>query len=321
MKRHVVLGAVLMVGSLAAVVGTAQRQTQPAAAQIPQPTDPPSAAALVVDKLKDNLYVIRGANAGGNTAVFLTSEGVTLVDTKIPGWGRPLIEKVKTITTKPIVRVINTHAHFDHVSGNVDFPATIDIVTHENTRKYMDESNPVSGVQTGQQPNLFKQNGGRGMPKRTFKTDLTIGSGAERIDLRYFGCAHTGGDAFVVFPALRTMHVGDVFPNKGLPIMDRNNGGCGGGYAETIAKAAVATANSIDTIITGHTDATATMADFREYGDFVRGFVSDVRAAKKAGKTVDEVEKTWKPSGRFASYGTGFAGMLRADIETVYNEK
>ena len=46
--------------------------------------------------------------------------------------------------------------------------------------------------------NIFKENGGRGMPKRTFKDKMTLGKGNERIDC-YFGRGHTNGDAFVVF--------------------------------------------------------------------------------------------------------------------------
>ena len=63
---------------------------------------------------------------------------------------------------------------------------------------------------------IVKQNGGKGMPKRTFKDRLTIGLGAEQIDLHYFGPAHTGGDAFVVFIAARVMHVGDTMPTRDM---------------------------------------------------------------------------------------------------------
>ena len=94
----------------------------------------------------------------------------------------------------------------------------------------------------------------QGSAKRTFTDKLTIGSGADRINLYYFGPAHTGGDAFVEFPAHRIMHVGDTFPNKGLPIMDKNNGGSGVEYANTIRKAVKGVPN-IDTIINGHTAA------------------------------------------------------------------
>ena len=63
------------------------------------------------------------------------------------------------------------------------------------------------------------------MPKQTFKDKMTLGKGADQIDLYYFGRGHTNGDALVVFPALRTMHAGDIFAGKNLPLIDTNNGG------------------------------------------------------------------------------------------------
>ncbi len=206
MKRITVLGTLVLLGGLSIAVKAAQ-----------QPAPQPSVENITVEKVKDNLFVLRGG--GGNTAVFVTATGVTIVDTKNPGWGQPLLDKVKTLTDKPVTRVINTHTHYDHVSGNVAMPGTVEIIAHENTQKLMTEMNPVSGL--GTTPNVFKDNPGKGMAKRSFKDKLTIGSGADQINLYYFGPAHTGGDAFVEFPALRVMHVGDTFPNKGLPIMDR----------------------------------------------------------------------------------------------------
>ena len=41
----------------------------------------------------------------------------------------------------------------------------------------------------------------------------------------YFGPGHTNGDAWVVFPALRIVHSGDIFAGKGVPLVDGNNGG------------------------------------------------------------------------------------------------
>ena len=55
------------------------------------------------------------------------------------------------------------------------------------------------------------------MPKRTFKDKMTIGKGADQIDLYYFGRGHTNGDAWVVFPALRVMHAGDIFSRQEPP--------------------------------------------------------------------------------------------------------
>ena len=70
---------------------------------------------------------------GGNTAVFVRTDGVTVVDTKNPGWGQPILDKIKKLSDKPITTIINTHTHGDHVSGNVEFPATVEVIVQENT--------------------------------------------------------------------------------------------------------------------------------------------------------------------------------------------
>jgi cyclase len=312
MKRALVLGTLVLAGSLSVALS---------ARQLP-PTPAPSVKGLVADKVRDNLYVVRGSDpkgfVGGNTAVFIQANGVTLVDSKVPGWGQPLIEKVKELTDRPITTLVNTHTHFDHTGGNPDFPATVEVVTHENTARYMKENNPVSGL-TLDVPDIFKDSGGRGLPKRTFRDRLTLGAGSDRVELHYFGRAHTGGDTFIVFPVARAMHTGDAFPNKGVPIMDANNGGSGVEYADTIAKAA-ALAN-IDTVITGHANATLTMADVKEYADFNRAFVDHVRAAKKAGQTIEQA-LDWKVPERFLKngYSQPAADALRSNTQVVWSE-
>ena len=116
MKRSIVLGVLVGV----AVLSMAVVAQQGGGAQAPKVVD--------VEKLKDNLFVLRGANSGGNTAVFITSNGVVVVDAKNPGWGQPILDKIKTLTNKPVTTLINTHTHGDHVSGNVEFPSTVDII-------------------------------------------------------------------------------------------------------------------------------------------------------------------------------------------------
>src|SRR3954464_2628893 len=153
MKRTLVLGMLLAVGAFAA-------------ARAQQPADAPK--VVDVEKLKDNLFVLKGG--GGNTAVFITSNGVVVVDAKNPGWGQPILDKIKSLTNKPVTTLINTHTHGDHVSGNVEFPSTVDVIVQENTRTNMAKMIPNSTAQDQTVPpqTIFQQNGGRGLPKRTF---------------------------------------------------------------------------------------------------------------------------------------------------------
>jgi cyclase len=302
MNRLTVLGSIVIAGAITVAV----------AAQQPAPAPAPSVDGLTVETVKDNLWVIRGA--GGNVAVFATAGGVTLVDSKNPGWGQVLLDKVKTVTDKPVTRVINTHLHYDHVSGNVAMPATVEIVAHAYTAKNLATPQPVAGIISADPPaNVFKDNPGKGLVKRAFTDKLTIGSGADRINLYHFGPAHTGGDAFVEFPAHRIMHTGDAFPSMGLPIMDKPNGGSGVEYANTIRKAVKGVPN-VDVIINGHTAAQTTPADMLRFADFVQEFVTTVQAGKKAGKTAEQIAKEWSTPAKY----TGFNAPPPIDRVTAY---
>ena len=298
MRRVMVLGALLLAGALS-VVGVVGQQGE---------------MNVEVDRLEDNLFILRGG--GGNSAAFVTSNGVVLVDTKLAGWGQPLIDTIAELTSHPITTIINTHTHFDHVSGNVEFPASVEFVAHENTQRLMRENNPVRGI-GGDRPHLFDQNNAPGLPEQTFSDTLTLGSGADRVELHYFGRAHTGGDAWVVFPSLRVMHAGDAFPGKMVPIMDSNNGGSGVDYPDTLRKASQGISN-VDRIITGHSTV-MTPADLSEYADFVGAFLSDVRAAKTRGASVADFVSGWQVPSRFSGYNKGPEERLQAYVQDIYD--
>jgi cyclase len=299
MKRIFVLGTLVLSGAL--TVAVVAQQAPPA----------PSADAITVEKVKDNLWVLR-APGTGNTAVFATAKGVTIVDTKSPGWGQPLLDKIKTLTDKPVTTVINTHAHYDHTSGNVAMAPNVEIIAHENTAKLIPTVSEVTGI--GPTRNVFKESPGKGVASRTFKDKLTIGSGVDQINLHFFGPAHTSGDAFVEFAALHVVHAGDVFPYKGLARMDKANGGTGVGYADTLLKA-VNGLKGVESVINGHTPSgVTTIADMREYADFNRDYVAYVQSAKKSGKTAAQAIAEWKVPEKYK----GYAMMLNAASATAY---
>ncbi len=305
MRRVTVLTLLVATGALSLTVAAFQQP--PAGQQAPR--------IVEIDKLKDNLFVMKGG--GGNSSVFVTATGVIVVDTKNPGWGQPLLDAIKKVTDRPVTMIVNTHTHGDHVSGNVEFPAEVDVVTHVNTAANMKEMRPNSSAAPNPNPpNIFRDNNGKGLAKRTFTDRMTIGRGAEQIDLMYFGRAHTNGDAMVFFPAHRVFHIADVFPGSELPIMDSNNGGTGVGYADTLTKALAFTEKNADVIVNGHSNTTSTNADLKNYIQFIRGYVAAVQEAKKAGRTVDDVANSWKPP---AGY-TAQPARIRSNAQTVFNE-
>ena len=282
MKRALVLGVLVGVGGVA-IVSAAQ---QPAAS---------TPRVVEVEKVKDNLFVLRGG--GGNTAVFVMANGVAVVDAKNPGWGAPILAKIKELTPKPVTLLINTHTHGDHVSGNVEFPASVDVVVQENTKTNM-EKMPI-----------FKENNNTGMAKRTFKDKLTIGSGADQIDLYYFGRGHTNGDAWIHFPAHRIVHSGDIFAGKSVPLIDGNNGGSMREMPDTLKKAHAGITN-VEQIINGHTPAQTTWADLKEFADFNQELVDYGRAGLKAGKTPEQLAAEWKLPEKYKGYSSQVSTMM-----------
>ena len=308
MKRFALLAALLMIGTLSMAV--AAYQQQPATGEKPR--------IVEVEKLKDNLFVLKGG--GGNSAVFVTAKGVVVVDTKNPGWGAPLVAKIRELTDKPITTIINTHTHGDHGSGNVEFEPSVEVVVHANAAESMKRMvGPFTAADAPKTATIFEQNGGKGLPKRTFTDSLTLGNGADRIDLRYFGRGHTNGDTWVIFPALRVMHAGDIFSGKNIPILDPNNGGSGVAMPETLSKAANATAKQVDTIITGHSTQ-MTIADLREYSEYNRDFLNAVREGKKAGKSVDEIAAAWTNPSKYSGYAAPAADRVKNNVALTLGE-
>jgi cyclase len=308
MHRSAVLGAIIAIGTISITVS---------AYSAPQKGVTPSAlTATRIERVKDNLYVITGSGvadrdafSGGNTAVFVTGQGVVLVDTKLPGWGQAILDRIKTVTDKPVTTIINTHTHSDHTGSNEFFGSAVAIIAHENTRTNMAKMD------------AYKADKSTFLPKKTYKDKLSIGTGTDQIDLYYFGVGHTNGDTFVVFPATRTMHAGDMFAWKALPYIDTSNGGSVVGHAQTLANV-VAKVQNVDTVITGHTPVLA-WSDLKEYADFNRDFVAWARGQMKAGKTVDEAAAEYGVPARYKGYTVSPGpepGGAKANVEIVFNE-
>lgn len=298
MTRGIVLGLVMTVGALS--MAAVAYQGQPQAAKV-----------VNLEKVKDNLYVVtssspadRATFSGGNVAVFITGKGIVLVDTKMAGWGQALLDRIKTVSDKPVTTIINTHTHADHTGNNDLFGTAVEIVAHENTKANMARMD------------AFKGDKASFLPKRTYTDKMSLGSGADRVDLYYFGAGHTNGDTWVVFPALRVMHAGDMFAWKDAPFLDRNNGGSGVAFPQTLARA-LAGVKDVDTIIPGHSSL-MTRQDLEEYQRYNRDLLAATQEAMNAGKSAaDAVATIVTLTTKYKGYK---AERVKAAVEAIYDE-
>jgi glyoxylase-like metal-dependent hydrolase (beta-lactamase superfamily II) len=275
-----------------------------------------------IQKVRDNLYFVSGGDTydrstwtGGNTAVFVTDKGVVLVDTMLPAAGQGLLARIKSVTDKPITTIINTHTHYDHSGSNVEFPATVEFVAHENTRANMAKPKcpPVTNC------DAFKGENAKYLPKRTYKDKLTLFSGKDQVDLYYFGRGHTNGDTFVVFPAVRAMHTGDMYPRAHMPFIDvADNSGSAVEFSQTLQRAAT-TIKNVETVIGGHTPQPVTWSDFTTYTDFYRDFLASAQEAMKKGTTADAFAKGYQVPAKYKGFLADPARTL-ANAQAIWTE-
>jgi glyoxylase-like metal-dependent hydrolase (beta-lactamase superfamily II) len=268
--------------------------------------------------VRDILYVLTG---GSNTLALMRDEGVLLVDTKPPGWGKPLLQTIAAVTDKPVTTIVNTHAHLDHAGGNVELPTATQIVAHANAKARMEKLDAFRGA------------GVKFLPNTLVTGKLSLLSGADQIDLYYFGKGHTDGDLVVVFPAKRLAHFGDLFPSKAAPVIDRESGGSGVAFPETLSRA-LAEIKDVARITTGHDEASAapsasspsaifanprtmTWSDLQEYADFNRDFLAAVRQAIAGGQTADQAADSLQLPEQYRAYDMRNAA---ANVRAIYGE-
>jgi glyoxylase-like metal-dependent hydrolase (beta-lactamase superfamily II) len=202
---------VAAVSAVAVVGGLWGQETQPA-------------APMRIEKVKENLYLIRGPfnrcapngcggtygddgllHEAGDVAVLVTPEGVILVDDKYQQNVAEILEKLKSVTSQPVKYVLNTHHHTDHAGGDETFIKITEIIAHRNVREN------------------FLRNKQPGAPRVVFTDQASVFLGGVEVRAYYFGRAHTNGDAVIYFPDLRVIHTGDLI-TEGMPVMDYANG-------------------------------------------------------------------------------------------------
>ena len=312
-KRIICLGGLAVIGLLVVVTGYAAKQER---------------VRLVVHDITDNLYMlanapsVRGMGGGGNTAIFVTTSGVVLVDTKIKGYGQDILSAVQQITDKPVTTIINTHTHWDHTGTNTEFPDTVNFVVHENTRAHLasQSCDDGAGFDGGSIKNCneFRGANAKYLPETTYSDRLSLFSGPDQVDLYHFGRGHTDGDTFVVFPSARTMHTGDMFQRLGLPFIDVvNTNGSATEFGETL-KNAVAGIQDVDTVIPGHNPVPVTWSEFVDFSGFYNDVVMKTQQGKAAGQSVDAIVESYSVPNRYRDFAAP-EGSLRATVQYVFD--
>jgi cyclase len=202
-------------------------------------------AALVVDPLAQDLFVVRGG--GGNVTVLQTSEGVLLVDGGSPERSADVLNLVKARTgASRIHTLFNTHWHWDQTGSNRTLgPAGTRIIAHENTKLWLGTE-----VFSKWQNHLYQALPRDARPNQTFYTGGSLIFGGEHIDYGYLPQAHTDGDLYVFFRDSNVIVAGDVVSVGAYPVIDYSTNGWIGGLLEA-TKTLIGLANAKTQIVPG----------------------------------------------------------------------
>ena len=117
--------------------------------------------------MRDTLYHLTGGGANALALIDENNGGVVLVDSKLPGWGQPVLDVIEQVTDLPVTTIINTHAHADHAGSNGEFGTGVQIVAHENTKANMAKMEGATAAS---------------LPTTTFTDRFSLLDGLDRID-------------------------------------------------------------------------------------------------------------------------------------------
>ena len=314
------------------------------------PATPQDKGPFTLKKLAEDTYVLYGR--GGNIGFAVTDDGVVVIDDQFADLAPGIAEQIKSVTTKPVRFLINTHHHGDHTGGNAFFIKMTTIVAHDNVRKHMLEapqetnagaprqieglesriaklekddpqSKDLAGLRT--QLDSAKKNleTARAMkladipaPNVTFDHEIRMYLASREIQVFHLKRGHTDGDSIIYFPQAKVVHMGDLFFNKVIPVIDRAHGASTAEWTETI-DAVIARVDPACQFIPGHGEVT-NVADLKAFKQYLLDLRGAVKKAIDGGMTREQTVKEVKLEqySKYTSYEQRFPG----NVGTVYDE-
>jgi len=229
-------------------------------------------AELDLVEVTAGVYVIHNAFVPGNVTALVTDDGVLLVDTKYAIDHDNVEAMLAEVTDQPIRFVVNTHYHDDHSGANQNWQAGgAHVLASGNARLKMID-------------------GGRseGLPDTTIEDSVTVHIGGTRVELYYFGRAHTDGDIVAYFPDHGVLATGDIYANDpGTPeLVDYAGGGSAREWPRTLTSAL---GLDFDTVVPGH-GTVASRAELEGFRDETARLAEMVQSMRRQGRSRADIE-------------------------------
>ncbi len=199
------------------------------------PEYPPATVEMKLQRVSEHVYYAQGAagiateNQGfiSNAAVIITNQGIVLVDALgSPSLAVLLEQKIREISDQPIIKVITTHYHADHIYGLQVFKDQgAEIIAPAGYDKYLDA--PIAQQRLAERreslaPWVNEQT--RLVPPDVVldhSVSMTIGD--VELDIDYLGPAHSDGDLSVFVKNDGVLISGDIIFEGRIPFTGSAN--------------------------------------------------------------------------------------------------
>jgi cyclase len=237
---------------------------------------------------------------GGNVTGIVDDSSTLLIDSGLPSRISELNDAIFKTPKRPVIRLVNTHWHFDHTGGNTYFgSAGVIIIAQENVKKQLlsVQEVPFVGLRDGHYPP-------EALPGETYSSSMSLHQGPQALTLENYGSAHTDGDTIIYMNPANVAVVGDIFSNRVYPIIDLASGGSIDGLIRSVDRI-LAQTDDRTKIVPGH-GPLATRADLQDYRGMLVQIRQNVKDLVAAGKTMDETVGA-APTKEFdAKWGGGY---------------
>ena len=292
------------------------------------PAMPPAAGSLpsrTFEKVAEGVYYATSTGSittVSNAVVVVNDDDVLIVDPGVTAAAATaLVADIKTLTSKPIKYVVDTHYHYDHAFGNQVFGPDVTIIGHDTVRQRL--NGPASLKQRTYLMNstaaianrftLLKRQISEAAdakeravyerqlaihqqyadeqpklrptpPNATLSRDMTLHRGSREIQIRFLGRAHTDGDIVVFLPKERMVATGDMITG-GIPYT-------GDAFiGEWPATLDGVMALDFDTVLPGHGRPFKGKEHLRDLQSLMRDFHQQAIAFRKQGVSPEEAAK------------------------------
>ncbi len=298
-NRITLIAAFVAMACLSSLAVAAAAPAEAPSAPKPQQPQPVS---LSVAPLRGGVYWVKGGS-GANTGIIIGEKEVIVIDAKMTEESaKAMLAEIKKLTPNPVKHIILTHSDGDHVNGLCGFPKGLTIVAHENTSNDM-----KAAFQDPKMSALLPY-----LPNETFTGERALNIDGVRMDLLYFGPAHTSGDIVVHLPDQKIAFIGDLAFIGRDPLIHRHKGGTSFGVVQTLKKILALDA---DTFISGHNDP-LTKADIQGLVTSMEEKQAKVKTLIQEGKSLEEIKAAFG-----VAEAPGQAARRRPGlVETIYLE-